>query len=92
MDVAGDNINPLEEGNQDANTIYFGVGYELDKLALNAMYGRTKYSSNKENEINVGAEYGVTDEFVVGAIFVNVDAQDGDDDYKKLTFTARYTF
>ncbi len=56
------------------------------------MYGRTKYSSNKENEINVGAEYGVTDEFVVGAIFVNVDAQDGDDDYKKLTFTARYTF
>ncbi|MDA7848120.1 hypothetical protein N8972_01385 [Sulfurospirillum sp.] len=92
----GDNINPLEDSNQvyeaDANTIYFGVGYELDKLALNAMYGQTKYSSDKENEINVLAEYGISDEFVVGAIFVNVDAQDGDDDYNKFTFTANYTF
>ncbi len=96
METAGDNINPLEDGNQvyatDADTIYLGVGYELDKLALNAMYGRTKYSSDKENEINVAAEYGVTDEFVLGAIFVNVDAQNGDDDYNKFTFTANYTF
>jgi len=96
METAGENINPLEDGNQvyeaDADTVYLGVGYELDKLALNAMYGRTKYSSDKENEINVIAEYGITDEFVVGAIFVNVDAKDSDEDYNKFTFTANYAF
>ena len=96
MDTVGDNINPLEDGNQvyqsDANTMYLGVGYKLDKLALNAMYGRTKYNSDNENEINIGAEYGINDDFSVGAIFINVDAENSDDDYNKLSFTANYTF
>jgi len=96
MDMAGDNINPLEDGNQvyekNANTMYLGIGYELNKLALNAMYGSTKYGSERENEINFIAEYGITDEFSMEAIFVNVDANDGDDDYNKFALIANYTF
>lgn len=82
MSAVGDNINPLEDGNQvyvaEANTIYLGLGYELDALALGAIYGSTDYSSasNTETELNVTADYAINDELTLGALYVNVGAQD----------------
>ncbi len=97
MDAIGDNINPLEDGNRvyatDAKTIYLGVSYEIANVALTAMYGNSDYESNKhEKEINIGAEYSYKDELTLRAFFVNVNADDSDDDYNKLTLTATYSF
>ncbi|MBL0687321.1 MAG: Opr family porin [Sulfurospirillum sp.] len=96
MDTAGDSINPLEDGNQvyekDADTVYTAIGYELDRLVLSGMYGQTKYGSNEEDELNILAEYGFNDEFTISALYVEVTAEDGDDDYNAIKFLANYTF
>lgn len=98
METVGENVNPLEDGNQvysaDADTVYLGVEYEKDALVLGAIYGSTKYSANsdREGELNIGVEYGVTDELTLGALFINVDAENSDDDYNRVTLTAAYEF
>lgn len=96
MATAGDNINPFEDGNQvyqaDADTYYFSVGYEIKSLTLSALYGSTDYGSDSEDELNIAAEYGITDELSVGAVFVNVNAENSDDDYNRFSFTASYAF
>lgn len=96
MEAVGDNINPLEDGNQvyaaDADTGYIGVSYDLSGFELGAMYGETKYANNKEKEINLTAGYGVTENFAVGALFVDVSAEDSNDDYNKVALTLEYTF
>jgi len=96
MAALGDNISPFEDGNQvyeaDADTYYFGLGYEVAGVELSALYGQTKYSGDKEKELNLTADYGITDNLALGAIFVDVDAQDGDDDYNRVALTLEYSF
>lgn len=91
-----DNISPFEDGNYvydaDANTYYLGVGYEINSLTLSALYGSTDYGSDSEDELNIAAEYGITDELSVGVVFVNVNAEISDDDYNRFSFTASYAF
>ena len=45
MDVAGDNINLFEDGNQvysaDARTVYGSLGYTIADIELVALYGQT---------------------------------------------------
>jgi hypothetical protein len=96
MEAIGDNINPLEDGNQvyvaDADTGYIGVSYDLSGFELGAIYGETKYANNKEKEINLTAGYGVTENFAVGVLFVDVSAENSNDDYTKVALTLEYTF
>ena len=96
MAELGDHINPLEDGNQvyetDADTAYLGLAYEVSGVELGALYGQTKYSGDKENELNLMADYGITDNLAIGALFVDVDAQDSNDDYNKITLTVEYSF
>jgi len=96
MEALGENINPLEDGNQvyaaDADTTYFGVGYEVSGVELAALYGQTDYANNDENELNLTADYGITDNLSVGALFVDVDAEDSNDDYNKVSLTIAYSF
>lgn len=96
MDAIGDNISPLEEGNQvyvaDADTMYIGLSYELAGLELGSIYGQTKYAQDKEKELNITADYSITDNLSTGLLFVNVDAQDNADDYNKVTATLAYSF
>lgn len=97
MDTLGDNINPLEEGNQvytaDADTYYVGLGYEIDALSLGAMYGKTDYGTNAdEREINLIAEYGFNDNTSAGLVFVDVSANNSADDYSKVAVTLSYSF
>ena len=96
MASIGDNISPFEDGNQvyeaDADTTYLSLGYEINGFELGALYGQTDYSNDKENELNLSADYGLTDHLTVGALFVDVDAEDGDDDYNRLALTLQYSF
>ncbi len=97
----GDNINPWDritggDGNHvydaDADTAFIHFGYDLNGVELAALYGQTDYSSDKEKELNLSANYGITDHFSVGALFIDVDAQDSDDDYNKFALTLEYSF
>lgn len=96
MDAIGESINPLEEGNQvyeaDARTYYLGAGYEFGSVSLGAMYGETKYGSDKESEINFSADYAFNDNLSFGGIVADIDAQDSTEDYTKFAINATYTF
>lgn len=96
MDTAGDNISPLEDGNQvyvaDADTTYVGLSYEVSGLELGSIYGQTKYAQDKEKELNITADYSITDNLSTGLLFVDVNAQNSDDDYNKITATLAYSF
>jgi hypothetical protein len=93
--AGGDNINPLEDGNQvyeaDADTTYLGLSYEIASIELGSIYGQTKYAQNKEKELNITADYSITESLSTGLLFVDVDGQ-GSDDYNKLTATLEYSF
>lgn len=93
---AGENINPLEDGNQvyeaDADTTYLALSYELAGIELASIYGQTKYAQNKEKELNITADYNITDNLSTGLLFVDVNAQDSGDDYNKITATLAYSF
>jgi len=94
--TGGDNINPFEDGNQvyaaDAKTTYLGLSYELAGVELASIYGQTKYAQDKEKELNITADYGITDNLSTGLLFVNIDAQNSTDDYNKVTATLAYSF
>lgn len=98
MAELGDNISPFEEGNQvyeaDSDTYYIGASYAIAGVELGALYGQSKYGAagDKEKEFNFAVDYGVTDELSVGALFIDVSAEDPDDDYNKFSFTAAYSF
>lgn len=93
----GDNINPFEEGNyvydEDAKTIYGSISYSIDDINLGALYGETKYGSDKERELNLSAEIEIIDDVLeLGLLYVNIDAQDSDDDYQKFIVEVEYSF
>lgn len=95
MDAVGDNINPLEDGNQvyvaDADTSYLGLNVELVGIELASIYGQTKYAQDKEKELNITADYGITDSLSTGLLFVDVNGENSDD-YNKITATLEYSF
>ena len=93
----GDNINPFEDGNYvydlDARTIYASATYGIGDISLTALYGETKYEDNKEKELNLSSEIEIIDDVLeVGLLFVNVDAQDSNDDYQKYIIEVEYSF
>ncbi|DAB33468.1 MAG TPA: hypothetical protein CFH82_10285 [Sulfurospirillum sp. UBA12182] len=98
MNNVGDNISPFEDGNQvyvaDSDTYYFGASYAIAGVELGAIYGESKYGTTnaKEKEFNFTADYGVTDELSLGLLFVDVSAEDSNDDYNRIGFTATYAF
>lgn len=92
----GDNISVLEDGNQvyeaDAKTTYLGLGYEISGFELAALYGQTKYANEKEKELNLAVDYGISENLAVGALFVDVNAQDSASDYNRIALTLQYSF
>ena len=96
MDTLGDNINPFEDGNQvyeaDADTAYIGLGYGFNGVELGAIYGKTDYASDKEKEFNLTVDYSITDSVALGAVFVDVNAENSDDDYNRVALTLEYSF
>ncbi len=96
MDILGDNINPFEDGNyvyeEDAKTSYLNLAYELESFQLGAIYGKTKYSSSKEEELNLTLDYSFTDNLSLGLLYADINAENNSEDYNKLTLTLEYSF
>lgn len=98
MDTAGDNINPLEEGEQiysaDADTTYVGLVYELSGIEFGAIYGHTKYANEKEKELNLTASYEIRDGLSLELLYldVNRDENNSNPDYNKIALTLAYSF
>lgn len=98
MDTLGDNLDPLEDGNQtyaaDADTFYVGLGYEVAGFELGAIYGQTDFGNFDEKELNLTVDYGINDNLAVGLLYLNVDADEnnGDADYDKVALTLEYSF
>jgi hypothetical protein len=92
----GDNISPFEDGNYvydvDAKTIYGAIGYEISGISLSALYGETKYSSTKENELNLSAEYSFTDSLSAAALYADINNDDSTADYNKVLASVSYSF
>ena len=106
MVALGDNINPFDtlrggDGNQvytiDADTTYLNVSKEVYGIELGALYGQTKYDNGaisglKEKEFDLTVDYGITDNLSVGALYVNVDAANSNNDYDKVSLILEYSF
>ena len=96
MSVVGDNIDPTEEiGDQvyatDSDTFYVSAGTEVSGVELGAMYAQADYGNNEAKEINVTADYGITENLAIGALFVDVN-DDGANDFNKFSLTLEYSF
>lgn len=98
MNNVGDNISPFEDGNQvygaNADTYYVGANYAIAGVEFGALYGQSEYgaSNDKEKELNFTVDYSVTDELSLGLLVVDVSAEDSNDDYNRIGFSAAYAF
>ncbi len=100
LDEMGDNISPLEEGNQvygaDAQTWYLGGEFSLGKATIGALVGNTDYAGNsEEQEINLTLGYDLADiaeNLSVSLVYADIDAEASSDDYEKLTLMLSYGF
>lgn len=96
MTALGDNISPFEDGNQvygaDADTTYVGIGYEIGSVALGALYGQTDYAGNDEEELNLTVDYAFNDNLGASLVYVDVEAEDSDNDYDRIGLTLTYSF
>lgn len=93
----GDNIDPSEEiGDQiygtDARTVYATVGYEIAGVELSALYADVEFDDDNKDasEWYLAAEYGITDELSVAAMYIDYEVENVDAD--KVTATVSYSF
>lgn len=101
MDKFGDNINPMDSGNQwysqNAETWYGILGYNLAGVDLGLYYSDTKYDTDsakgdREKETNFTVDYSFTDEFSATLLLADVNAQAEADDQNYATLTLMYSF
>jgi len=100
LDDLGENINPLEDGNQvyvaDAQTWYLGAEYSIGHATLGLIVGHSDYAGNsEEREINLALGYDLADiaeNLSVNLVYADIDADANSDDYEKLTLMLSYGF
>ncbi len=99
MTHAGDNINPLEDGNHvydtNANTVYGSISYEIYNIDLSAMYGSTNYGNSNESELDIGLELDGKNyfkNFEFEAMYVNTNSNDITTDSDAIKVKITYTF
>jgi hypothetical protein len=94
----GDNISPLDDGEQvysaDAQTIYGSASYPIADVTLTAIYGTTNFGADNldVDELNLIAEYSITEELSTAITYVNYDEDQSDSNYEKLFANVTYTF
>jgi len=100
LDDLGENINPLEDGNQvyvaDAQTRYLGAEYSIGHATLGLIIGHSDYAgSAEEREIDLTLAYDLSDiaeNLSVNLVYADIDADADSDDYEKLTLMLSYGF
>jgi len=69
----GDNISPLEEGNQvyeaNSKTVYIGLSKEIDRFTFNGMYGNSTTNLLTEQEVDFSSGYTVNDNLELEVIY-----------------------
>jgi hypothetical protein len=101
LSALGDNINPLDSGNQvysaDAKTMYLSVAGTAGMFDLGAIYGSTAYGDYTESEIDLSAswECKFVKDLSLSALYATVtadsdDAASSDETYYSLQ--AVYSF
>ncbi|WP_186297612.1 Opr family porin [Sedimenticola selenatireducens] len=96
----GENIKPLEEGNQvyvtDAETLYLGAEYTFGSATVGLMVGNTDYAGNAdEREIDLTLAYDLSslaDNLSLNMLYANIDANSSSADYEKFTLMLSYGF
>jgi len=100
LDQMGENINPLEEGNQvyvaDAKTWYLGAGYTLGKASFGLLYGDSDYAASaREQELDLTFSYdlgAVAENLSIDLVYAMIDADSSANDYDKATLMLSYGF
>ncbi len=101
--LAGEIINPFEEGDQiylkDARTYYLGLSKSFGDLSATLLYGNTQYDkadeSYDQDETTLWLGYKLTSELSanLGLTHVNVDNDDLDEtDVDQVNLTLTYSF
>jgi hypothetical protein len=97
--IAGETINPFEEGDQiylkDAQTTYFMLSKKIADISLTGLYGVTKYGEFSKDEFNLWAGYEMAKNFNlnVGYAFTNEDKDDASTtDLSQFNATVAYKF
>ena len=98
----GDNINPLDSGNQvyttDAKTLYVGASTTVAGFELGGIYGTTSYDnsgvSEKESELNLTAswECKLLKGLKMSALYANIAAETSSGDSSYYSLQAVYSF
>jgi len=102
LDALGDNINPLDSGNQvyetDAQTLYVGASTTVAGFELGGIYGTTDYKngtvSETEKELNLSAswECKLVKNLNVSLLYVDITAQASADDSSYYSAQLTYSF
>lgn len=92
----GENISPFEDGNYvydfDAKTTYAAIGYSISNIDLALLYGQTKYAQDKEKELNLTADYSISDTLSASVLYADIEANDSSNDYNKVLASLSYSF
>ncbi|MDD2640849.1 MAG: Opr family porin, partial [Arcobacteraceae bacterium] len=94
----GDNMNPLDDGTNvygaDAKTVYGSASYSIADLTLTALYGTTEYGATNldTDELNLIAEYAITEELSAAITYVDYDDDGVNADYDKVFANVTYSF
>lgn len=99
LDTLGDNINPLEEGNQiyavDAKSYYLSAEYTTGQVSLAAIYNSTDYAGSDEKEFNLVVGYdfdNLVENLSLEFVFADINANASSDDYEKYKLLLTYEF
>jgi hypothetical protein len=97
IDSLGDSTVPTVDGNYvyavNSKTPYLKAEYMLNDLFLSTVYTKSTYINNqKENELNIMAEYQINDKLSSLFTFVNVDNSNATNDYSKYQVSVTYSY
>lgn len=99
MDSYGDNIDPTEEiGDavyaEDAETFYASVAYAIGDLSLGTSYAQAEYTNDnaKDKEWTLSAAYAISESLSADLLYVDVSADDSDNDYERVVANITYSF
>ncbi len=100
LDALGENINPLDSGNQvygtDADTYYISANYSVSGFDFGAIYGSTDYKNGAveatEKEFNFTIDKEIYANLSLSLLFADIDAEISDDDSTYYSAQLVYSF
>lgn len=100
ISTLGDNINPLDSGNNvystDADTYYIGADIVLADINFAAMYGKTDYNnigqSETEKEFNFSVEKEIIKDTTLSFTYADIDAYENDKNSDYFNIQLVYSF